>query len=131
MKYRQPDKQRAESLLIAAKREIDFTRTLPISEQSASTIVRNVFQSYLMVGEALLIADGKEADDHAESIQVLMKLPAQTKRPLGAIDNLRRVRNNANYRGYMPSVAEAKDALSLAEDFPEVISAAKTKIESR
>ena len=68
-----------------------------------------------MLGEALLIAEGKIVSDHREMIRKLMTLPVKTPRPLGALENLRLMRHRINYYGYRASVREASYAISLAK----------------
>ena len=55
-----PDRKRALDLIASAKEELIYTLSLEISEKSANTIVRNIYESFRMLGEALLISDGKK-----------------------------------------------------------------------
>lgn len=41
-------------------------------------------------------------------------MKVDTRRPLGAIDNLRRIRHRINYTGYRATIAQAEDAVELA-----------------
>ena len=109
------DKKRAASLLEAAKNDLTFTLGLPVNKASASTIVRNIYECFRMLGEALLVAEGKIAMDHTLMINRLMSLPVKTARPLGTLENLRRMRHRINYYGHVAGVSEARYALSLAE----------------
>lgn len=115
MRYKRPDNKNALSLLESAKKEMDFTLTLNQSEDSGSTIVRNIHESFRMLGDALLISKGIEPEDHAMSIKELLKVKANTSRPINVIDNLRRLRNNINYYGYRPKLNEVEDAVSIAK----------------
>lgn len=114
MRYKRPDKKNALSLIEAAKKEIKFTLKLEIIEESGPTIVRNIYESFRMLGDALLISKGLESEDHLMPIKELLKLKVETKRPIHLIDNLRRFRHNINYYGYQPSLLEVKDAVSIA-----------------
>jgi uncharacterized protein (UPF0332 family) len=115
MRYKRPDKKNALSLVEAAKKEIDFTLKLKVSEESGPTIVRNIYESFRMLGDALLIFKGLESEDHIAPINELLKLKVETKRPINVIDNLRRFRHNINYYGYIPTLLEINDAVSIAE----------------
>ena len=115
MRYKRPDKKNALSLIEAAKREMNFTLKLEINEESGPTIVRNIYESFRMLGDALLISKGIESDDHIAPINELLKIIVETKRPINSIDNLRRFRHNINYYGYKPSLIEIKDAISIAQ----------------
>ncbi len=115
MRIKKEDIKRALSLIEAAKKDIEFTLKLPVNEDSAPTIVRNVYECFRMLGEALLIAEGKIIADHKEMIARLVQLPLKLPRPLGTIDNLRLMRHRINYYGYRATVREAKYAISLAK----------------
>tara|TARA_Y100000310_G_C20642966_1_gene794979 strand:+ start:103 stop:492 length:390 start_codon:yes stop_codon:yes gene_type:complete len=115
MRSKRPDKKNALSLLDAAKNEIDFTYTLEINERSGPTIVRNIYEGFRMLGDAILVLKGIESKDHIAPIKELLKLNVDTTRPINLIDNLRKFRHNINYYGYMPTKSEVEDTISLAK----------------
>ncbi len=115
IRYRIPDKKNAASILEAASRDMKFTLSMQPTEESGPTIVRNIYECFRMLGEALLVSEGKESDDHVTAIKELMRIRAKTQRPIELIDNLRRLRHNVNYYGYRPSVPEVEDALAIAK----------------
>lgn len=115
MIYKMPDKKRALDLISSAKEEIVYTLSLEISEKSANTIVRNIYESFRMLGESILIAKGVKETDHVASINELLKINIETSRPKYLIENLRKLRHSINYYGYKASVEEAKDTISIAK----------------
>jgi len=115
MIYKIPDKKRAIDLVKSAKEDIAYTLGLTISEASANTIVRNIYESFRMLGESLLIAKGIKETDHVASINELLKLNVETSRPKYTIENLRKLRHSINYYGYKANSEEAKDAVSIAK----------------
>lgn len=130
IRYKRPDTKDALSLVQAAKRQMDFTLTIEPSDDSAFTIVRNIYECFRMLGDALLVKKGIESDDHLVPINELLKLKVNTLRPILLIDNLRRLRHNVNYYGYSPKKAEADDALSLAKScFKQLYEAALKEVE--
>jgi len=116
VRIKKPDLKNALSILQAAQRDMKFTLTLPKTEQSSTTIVRNIYESFRMLGDALLVNKGILSKDHIAPINELLKTKTKTKRPLNLIDNLRRLRHNINYYGYTPSAAELENAISLSKD---------------
>ena len=94
---------------------MDFTLSLDINESSGSTIVRNIYECFRMLGDARLISKGFASQDHVEQIKELESVSVKTDRPVKLIDTLRRLRHNINYYGYVPSKAEAEDAISIAK----------------
>lgn len=115
MRYKRPDKKNALSIVQAAERDMKFTLTLQVTEASSATIIRNIYESFRMLGDALLIHKGTVSEDHVAPIHELLNLSIRTKRPLYLVDNMRRLRHNINYYGYKPNKEEAEDAISLSK----------------
>ena len=115
MRYKRPDKKNALSLLEAARKDLKFTFTIKVSEDSGSTIIRNIHNSFRMLGDSLLVSKGIEPTDHITPIKELLKLNINTSRPINLIDSIRRLRNNINYYGYRPKLNEVEDAVSIAK----------------
>lgn len=129
MRYKRPDKKNALSIIEAAKRDMDFTLSIKVTEESSPTIIRNIYECFRMLGDALLIAQGIESEDHITPIKELLKVKVVTTRPIQLIDNLRRLRHNINYYGYKPNLIEAKDVISIAEStFKPLLNAILEKI---
>ncbi len=116
MRYRRPDRKNALSIVQAAEREMKFTLKMKPTEESGSTIVRNIYECFRMLGDSLLVVKGIESEDHVAPIKELLKLTnVKTQRPINVIDNLRRLRHNINYYGYNPRLVEVNDAISIAK----------------
>ena len=113
-RQKKPDKKKALSIISAARRDMKYTLGLKQTRESASTIVRNIYESFRMLGESLLIARGVQSEDHITSIRELTKLKVHTGRPIYLIDNLRRMRHKINYYGYSPNLKDVEYAVSLA-----------------
>jgi uncharacterized protein (UPF0332 family) len=129
MRYKRPDNKNALSLLEAAKKRMDYTLKLEINEESSSTIVQNIHESFRMLGDALLINKGIDPKTHNDSITEIISLPLKTSRPLRIIDNIRTLRRNVNYYGYIPTKLEAEDVVSIAKEmFPKVYASIKKEL---
>ena len=115
MRPKRPDKMKALSIVEASERDMRFTLGLEPTEASASTIVRNIYECFRMLGDALLIARGIEAHDHKTQIMELLKVDADTARPIQVIVNLRQLRHTINYYGYRPKLIEVEDVISIAD----------------
>ena len=130
IRYKVPDKKNALSIIESSKRDMDFTLTLKLTEEAGATIVRNIYECFRMLGDALLVAKGIKSQDHIEPIKELLKLRVNTSRPIYLIDNLRKLRHSINYYGYSPKIIEVEDAISLAKScFEPLLEAAKKEIE--
>ncbi|MFT4326514.1 MAG: hypothetical protein ACMXYK_03370 [Candidatus Woesearchaeota archaeon] len=115
MRVKRPDAKNALSLVQAAKKKMDFTLSLSLTEESASTIAGNIYECFRMLGDAVFVSMGIQQTDHKEAIEELVKLDVQTKRPLQVIKNLRFLRHNINYYGYEPKLEEVRDAIDIAK----------------
>lgn len=115
MRYKRPDRKNALSIIEAAEREMKFTLTIEVTEESGPTIVRNIYESFRMIGDALLLFKGIKSEDHVTPVKELIQLNVETERPISLIDNLRRLRHNINYYGYKPNLVEVIDVISIAE----------------
>ncbi len=117
MRQRIPDKEKAKSLIASAKKDYEYTLTLEVNDNSANTIIRNMYESFRMLGEALLTLKGIEFTDHIECIKELISMDIKTKRPVQILDYLRKTRHSINYYGYLANKEEAEEITSIAKDF--------------
>jgi hypothetical protein len=115
MRDKHPDFKNALSILTASEKQMRYTLTLNVSDESAFNIIRNIYECFRMLGDAILVSEGKKSEDHVEQIRVIESLNIKTERPIKLVDNLRRMRHNINYYGYSPSKIEAEDAISLSK----------------
>ena len=130
IRYKVPDRKNALSIIEASKRDMNYTLTLKLTEDSAATIIRNIYECFRMLGDALLVAKSIKSQDHIEPIKELLKLKVDTPRPIYLIDNLRKLRHNINYYGYSPKIIEVEDTISLAKScFEPLLEAVLKEIE--
>jgi len=131
MREKIPDKNKALSLILSAEKDMLYTLRLEISDEAANTIIRNVYECFRMLGEALLIGRGIETSDHIMMINEIINLKIETSRSLFILDNLRRLRHNINYYAYRANKEEAKNFISLAKsDFSNIFIKVKEIIET-
>ena len=131
MRYKKPDKKNALSIIEAAERDMKFTLNLKATDLSSTTIIRNIYECFRMLGDALLVSKGIDSKDHLAPINELLKLNVRTKRPINLIENLRRLRHNINYYGYKPRLEETIDVISIAESiFYPLVKTVRAEIEN-
>lgn len=114
MRYKHSDKKNAKSIIDASIRQMNYTLKLELTNDSAFNIVRNIYECFRMLGDALMISRGEFSEDHIEQIRALEELNAPLSRPIKIVDNLRKMRHNINYYGYNPEKIEGEDALNFA-----------------
>src|SRR3989344_4688303 len=115
MRYKVPDRKNALSIIEAAKITMDFTLKMEVSEQSATTMVRNIYECFRSLGDALLVSKGINSEDHVLPMQEVSSLKIDSERPISSVENLRRLRHNVNYYGYIPKINEVNDAIAIAK----------------
>jgi hypothetical protein len=115
LRYKRPDAKNALSIVQSAYRDMVFTLSLKLSKDAGTTIIRNIYECFRMLGDALLVYRGIKSTDHIMPIKELLQLKVSTTRPIYSIENLCRLRHNINYYGYAPDLLEIKDAISLAK----------------
>ena len=115
IRHKRPDHKNALSILYAAEREMTFTLSLQPTPESARTIIRNIYECFRMLGDALLVSKGIASDDHVLPMQTLLQLHVKTNRPIQLIDSLRKLRHHINYYGYTPKTEELHDVISIAQ----------------
>ena len=54
-RHKKPDFKNALSIIEASKKQIDFTLSLEVKEEAGPTMVRNIYESFRMLGDALLV----------------------------------------------------------------------------
>lgn len=129
MRYKRPDRKNALSIINAAERDMKFTLSIEPTEESGTTIIRNIYECFRMIGDALLISEGIESEDHIAPIKELAKIKIETNRPINLVDNLRRLMHNINYYGYKPKLQEVEDAISIAKSiFQPLLNAIRSRI---
>ncbi len=119
MREKVKDRQKALSIIDSAKEDMKYTFTIKPAQNSANTIVRNVYECFRMLGEALLINKGLQTSEHVAMLNELISLDIETPRSLNLLDGLRRLRHSINYYGYRATIEEAESSLELAKVFFE------------
>ena len=129
IRHKRPDRKNALSIIEAARREMKFTLSMSVNDESGSTIIRNIYECFRMLGDALLVAKGIKSEDHVAPIRELLKIRVNTKRSIYLIVNLRILRHNINYYGYKPKLIDVEDALSIARScFEPLLEAIEKRI---
>ncbi len=118
IRNRIPNKFKAESMLKSAEIEMNYIKNLNPVKEAGATIISRIYEDFRMLGDALLLIRGKEAigpDHHTEMINELFTLNVKTERPIRILNNLKKIRNNINYQGYIPLDEDVKEVISIAE----------------
>ncbi len=134
IRLRTPDKAKAKSMVFAAELDMDFISGLPVTIKSAQSIIRGIYENFRILGDALLTAQGFKTsgiDHHTQMIDALIRLDIKTARPLVLLKELKKMRHQINYNGYVPTENDAKYVVELKATFwADVLSEVKKQIEN-
>ncbi len=109
IKVRNPAEARA--CVDSAKRVAGFAITMRITEDTATIIFREIYESIRQLGDALWILEGYEAQTHDATIALLKELDIFNNAKLQFLDRYKQIRHDANYRGVLASVEQAKEII--------------------
>ncbi len=111
IKTRQKDIERVKSMINSALINAQVTEEIKINEKSATLVFREVYESLRQLGDAKWWLFGYEPLDHEICMETLreMKITEQTR--LNHISRFRKIRHDANYRGYRVTISQAEEII--------------------
>ncbi|MAG47580.1 hypothetical protein CL617_03165 [archaeon] len=109
LRKREPDSNRANSLIISAEATVQAILKISIDENSSTMVFREIYETLRQLGDAKLWKLGYEARQHEPSIKVLQDLDIKNNLDLNDLDRFRKIRNDANYRGYKVTQEQANE----------------------
>jgi hypothetical protein len=110
LRIRSTDIPRIKSLLDSARNNAEVAIKVPITEESATLIFREFYESIRQIGDARWWSLGYEPTaSHEVSMEILKEINIKDRLKLNSLERFRRTRNNANYRGYKVTIQEAKE----------------------
>jgi len=112
LRKRQIDIPRINSLLDSARSNAVVMLKIPLNEDSATPIFKELYESIRQIGDARWWSLGYEpVVSHEVSMEILMEMKVRESIKLNRLDNFRKIRNSASYRGYKVSVGQAKEII--------------------
>ncbi len=101
----------ARSYVNAAEKIAHFTLTLAPTEENATMIFRELYECIRQLGDALWLLKGYESQTHDATLALLKELEIPHKVKLHFLDRYNIIRHDANYRGILASVDQAKEII--------------------
>lgn len=111
IRIRQSDTERIKSMIKFAEMNVKIAKSIPLNEDSATLIFREIYESLRQLGDSKWWASGYEPRNHEVSMEILKEMNIKEKVLLNHLTRFKRIRNDANYRGFRISVAQAKDVI--------------------
>ena len=124
-----PDIAKARSLMISAEKTASYAAALQVTENSATVIFRELYESLRMLGEARLCLLGYSTDSHEAQLEALEDYCPAANMRLTYLNRFREIRHKANYYGNLVEPERAKEIIAFwtshGKDFLEKL---KTKV---
>jgi len=111
LRIRQVDKERVKSIVKSAETNAGVVRNITLIEDSATVIFREIYESIRQLGDAYWWLNGFEPLNHEISLEILKEMNIKDKIKLNHLSRFKKIRNDANYRGFKISVAQAKEII--------------------
>ena len=111
LRIRQTDKERVISMAKSAEVNAKIAKNVPLNEESATLIFREIYESIRQLGDAKLWLLGYEPRNHEVSMDILKEANIKEKVLLNHLARFKRIRNDANYRGFRVTVMQAQEII--------------------
>ena len=111
LRIRQLDLEKIKSLIESAKINANVAKNIPLTEESATLIFREMYESIRQLGDAKWWLMGFEPTNHEISLEILKEMEIKEKIKLNFLDRFKRIRHDANYRGFRVSISQAKEII--------------------
>ena len=112
IRIRQPDKERIKSVIESAKINAKITKTIDLNDDSATLIFREIYESIRQLGDAKWWLLGYEPRNHEICMEILKESNIKEKLLLNHLSRFKRIRNDANYRGFKVNTTQAKEIVN-------------------
>lgn len=105
------DREKIKSMIESAADNMQIVKIISLDEKSATLIFRETYESVRQLGDASWWLQGYEPRNHEVSLEILKELNVKEKTKLNYLSRFKSIRNDANYRGFKVSLAQAKEIL--------------------
>ena len=112
IRLRSIDKEKIKSLAISSKSNAEVAFSIDLNEKNSTVIFREIYESIRQIGDAMWWQKGCEPLDHDISLEILKNLNIKNNLELNFLDRFRKIRNDANYRGFKVTESQAKEIIS-------------------
>ncbi len=111
LRPRLQDKERVKSILTSAETNAVVVSKIPRSEDSATVIFREMYESIRQLGDAEWWLLGYEPLNHEVCLEILKEADIKDKVKLNHLARFKKIRNDINYRGFRASMPQAQEIL--------------------
>jgi hypothetical protein len=112
LRQKQLDKEKTKSIIKSAEINARVAKTVLLNEDSATLIFREIYESIRQLGEARWWTLNYEPTNHEISLDILKEMDIKEKILLNSLDRFKKIRHDANYRGFRISVNQAQEIIT-------------------
>ena len=113
LRIKQPDMEKIKSLIKSAEINSRVALNFPLTEDSATLVFRELYESIRQLGEARWLILGYEPQKahHEISLEILKDISIKEKIKFNYLDRFKKIRHDANYSGFRVSVSQAREII--------------------
>ena len=100
-----------KSAIESAKINAAVAKSVSLNEDSATLIFREIYESIRQLGDAKWWSIGYEPQNHDITLEILKEMEIKNKLKLNFLERFKRIRHDANYRGFRVSASQAKEII--------------------
>ena len=112
IRQRSIDKEKIKSLIVSSKSNAEVALSIDLNQKNSTVIFREIYESIRQLGDAKWWIEGYEPLDHDVSLEILKNLNIKSSIELNFLDRFRKIRNDANYRGFKVTESQAREIIS-------------------
>lgn len=111
LRIRQKDAEKIKSIIKSAENTAGVVKCIRLDENSATVIFREMYEAIRQLGDAKWWLLGYEPCNHDVSLEILKELDIKEKLRLNFLKRFKKIRHDANYRGFRVTASQAKELL--------------------
>ena len=112
IRQRSIDKEKIKSLIVSSKSNAEVALSIDLNQKNSTVIFREIYESIRQLGDAKWWIEGYEPLDHDVSLEILKNLNIKSSIELNFLDRFRKIRNDANYRGFKVTETQTREVIS-------------------
>ena len=111
IRNRQRDMEKIKSMINSAEVNAKVTKDIKLNDDSATLIFREIYESVRQLGDVKWWLLGYEPSNHEISMEALKDFDIKDKLKLNSLERFKKIRHDANYRGFRATIQQAQEIL--------------------
>jgi len=103
------DVERIKSMLKSSEMTAKAALEIQLDENRATMVFRELYESTRQLGDVLWWLEGYEPRNHEVSLEILEEVKIKNAVLLNKLPRFKKIRNDANYRGYIVPINQAEE----------------------